>query len=157
MQASKCLAAMETQQTGMRVCVRRPTNQHIFGSASRQVVLAVQPTPKGSPKMLGQFPLRPTGAAEACAGPESCCGSAAPTASPRTLFLAQAQCDGTQAPSLVMLYVQNSRDKARRGDLPRLARHAEMMVAMYAKLLDLSFISRRLFSFLRGGGGWEGP
>ena len=76
---------------------------------------------------------------------------------PANPFLTQAQCDGTQAPSLVMLYVQNSRDKARRGDLPRLARHAEMMVAMYAKLLDLSFISRRLFSFLRGGGGWEGP
>ena len=55
------------------------------------------------------------------------------------------QCDGTQAPSLVMLYVQNSRDKARRGDIPRLARHAEMMVAVYAKLLDPSFVSLSSF------------
>lgn len=39
-----------------------------------------------APRCLDNFPLQPTGAAEACAGPESCCGSAAPTASPRTLF-----------------------------------------------------------------------
>ena len=64
---------------------------------------------------------------------------------PANPFLTQAQCDGTQAPSLVMLYVQNSRDKARRGDIPRLARHAEMMVAVYAKLLDPSFVSLSSF------------
>lgn len=61
MQASKqnCLAAMETQQTTMRAWARqahKPTDDQTFGSASRQVVLAAQPTPKGSPKMLGQFP-----------------------------------------------------------------------------------------------------
>ena len=161
MQASKTVSLpWRRSRQAMRAWVRqahKPTDDQTFGSASRQVVFAAQPTPTTSPKMLGQFPLRPTGAAEACAGPESCCGSAAPTASPRTLFLTQAQCDGTQAPSLVMLYVQNSRDKARRGYFPRLARHCEIMVAVICEIIGSKFyIFLEIFLFFRGGG-WEGP
>lgn len=97
---------------------KRPTNQQTFGSASRQV-LAVQPnTNRQAPRCLDNFPCNQTGAAEACAGPESCCGSAAPTASPRTLFQRLLRCV-TAHKRLVVLSsrvssVQNSPDRQTR-------------------------------------------
>ena len=111
----------------MRACIRQRSTQtnrqrirqRITASRSRSAGQHQQHySLQESPKMLGQFPLRPTGAAEACAGPESCCGSAAPTASPRTLFQRLLRCV-TAHKRLVVLSsrvssVQNSPDRQTR-------------------------------------------
>lgn len=102
-------------------CVRRPTKQQPFGTASRQVVLAVVQSRQHQqqvkpPRCLDKFPLRPTGAAEACAGPESSCGSAAPTARPRTLFSGCELCDGTQAPVGVVESCGKCPEQSRQGE-----------------------------------------
>ena len=90
----------------MRACVRqdhKPTDDQKFGSASRQVVLAVQPTPKGSPKMLGQFPLRPTGGGRGVRWARIMLRLRSADRKPADPFLTQVQRDGTQAPGLVMV------------------------------------------------------
>jgi hypothetical protein len=88
-QMSRChgdTALQQNDHASLLAYDGRPTNQQTFGNTSRQV-LAVQPnTNRQGPRCLDNFPCNQTGAAEACAGPESCCGSAAPTARPRTLF-----------------------------------------------------------------------
>lgn len=138
MQASKCLAAMETQhcsRTTMRACLRTTndpqTNEH--SAAHHGKFSQCSQTPTDKPQDAWTIsPCNQTGAAEACAGPESCCGSAAPTASPRTLFQRLLSCV-TAHKRLVVLSsrvssVQNSPDiqtRRARGEyyLPRLARH----------------------------------
>lgn len=164
-QANVSLPWRRSRQSAMpmRACVRqmthKPTDIRQRITASSRSAAKHQQT---SPKMLGQFPLRPTGAAEACAGPESCCGSAAPTASPRTLFQRLLRCV-TAHKRLVVLSsrvssVQNSPD--------RQTRRAGGS-SIYQDWLDMSedgcniceVIGSKFcldFSFLRDDG-WEGP
>ena len=56
-----------------------------------------------------------------------------------------------------MSCVQNSRDKARRGESPRLARHAEKDGCSVCEIIGSKFCVLDFYlPFLRGSG-WEGP
>ena len=120
-QANVSLPWRRSRQSAMpmRACVRQMTHkptdirQRITASRSRSAA-----NTKRKPQDAWTISLRPTGAAEACAGPESCCGSAAPTASPRTLFQRLLRCV-TAHKRLVVLSsrvssVQNSPDRQTR-------------------------------------------